>query len=67
MSHEPSVQWVESVIDHLDEICGDIKTFQDALSGWDSSRLLDQYGEYPPEYVAQVLLEAIKQKRYKKN
>ena len=66
MSDEATTIWIEAVVEMLEDMCDDIKTFEAAIKGYDKYTLVDKFGGYPPHYVAEVLLESLHEKHVQK-
>lgn len=66
MSHPVNDNWLENVRECLLELANDVLTFERALDGQSGHDLLQKFGEYPPHYVAELLLDALHEKHVQK-
>ena len=62
MSTQQNDEWIEAVRECLYELTVDVHKFVKTLDGHTSADIIAKYGEYPPHYVAELLLDALHEK-----
>ena len=66
MSNKQNEEWLEAVKECLLEMTVDIHVFNQALNGQTGADVIAKYGNSPPHYVAELLLDTLHEKHVQK-